>query len=327
MKSLVSQFTQQISHAIEIGESASLSSFDGEIANVLITGLGGSGIGGTIVSQLVADEVKVPIVVNNDYGVPNFLSNRTLVIASSFSGNTEETLHALELAEKAGCEICCITSGGKMEEIAKEKGYNHIILPEGRSPRAMLTFSLTQQFFMFRHYGLIGDEFKQSLKDAVVMLEEELEDIKTKANDVANLLHNKMPVIYADASFMGVATRMRQQINENAKMLCWHHVMPENNHNELVGWAGGSEMQAVVVLRNETDFVRTQTRMKINREIISRYTPHYVEIWSKGSTQTERALYHILFGDWVSVYLSELKNVDSIEVDVIDYLKGELAKL
>ena len=120
---------------------------------------------------------------------------------------------------------------------------------------------------------------------------------------------------------------MRQQINENAKVLCWHHVFPEMNHNELVGWAGGKNEYAVIFLRTSHDHPRSKVRMDICKKIISKHTNTIHEINALGNSLIEEALYLILFGDWVSVYLAELNNVDSIEVNVIDYLKSELSKI
>jgi len=326
MKDLVALFTSQLVEALNIGKEAKLSSCDKEIRNVVITGLGGSGIGGKIVSQLVANDIEVPITINSDYHLPNFVNENTLVIASSFSGNTEETLAAFSIAESKGAEIACITSGGKMLELAKSKNYNHIILPSGDSPRAMLTYSLTQQFFLLNHYKLIGNDFIQKIQNSIELLNLEIENIKTEAKNIADSILNKTAVIYSEANFEGVAIRLRQQLNENAKVLCWHHVLPEMNHNELVGWAGGNDEKAVIVLRNETDYSRTQIRMNIQKSVIGKYTSTYIECYSKGTSQIERALYFILLGDWISVYLSELKNVDNIEVNVINHLKSELAK-
>ena len=177
------------------------------------------------------------------------------------------------------------------------------------------------------NYGLIDKTFKKDLQKAILVLEENLADIKTTAHEVALGLHNKTSVLYAEANFEGVVTRIRQQINENSKALCWHHVLPEMNHNELVGWAGGKQEYAVVILRTSFDHPRTSVRMTISKEIISKYTSTIFEISAKGDSPLEQSLYLILIGDWVSVYLAELNQVDPIEVNVIDYLKGELAKI
>ena len=141
MQRLVSQFTNQLTEALEIGQNANLKAAKSTISNMVITGLGGSGIGGKIATQFVSDQLKIPVSINNDYTLPSFVSENTLVIVSSFSGNTEETLEALRVAQDKNAEIACITSGGKLTEIAKEKGYNLITLPEAFSPRAMLTYS------------------------------------------------------------------------------------------------------------------------------------------------------------------------------------------
>jgi glucose/mannose-6-phosphate isomerase len=327
MKSLVGIFTKQLEEAMEIGAKASLQSCDKKITNVVITGLGGSGIGGKIVSQLVADNCVVPITINNTYDLPGFVNENTLVIASSFSGNTEETLYAVEVAKKQRAEIAMITSGGKFLEMAQANNYNHIVLPNGDSPRAMLTYSLTQQFYLLNHYGLISDEFKKEIPAAISLLNDSIAIIKTEAEAVAAKLKNKTTVIYSEAKYEGVAIRFRQQLNENAKVLCWHHALPEMNHNELVGWAGGKNEYAVVVFRNEDDFYRTKKRLDVTKEVASAKTDTYIEIVSKGSSRIQRTFYLILMGDWISVYLAELNQVDPIEVNVITNLKNELAKI
>lgn len=327
MKALVESFIDQLKEAIEIGRNAELKPCAKPLMNVVITGLGGSGIGGRIVSQLVEEQCKVPIMINNTYNIPSFVDSNTLVIASSFSGNTEETLIALEKAQERNAEIAVITSGGKILDIAKEKGYNYIVLPEGDSPRAMLTYSLTQQFVILEHYGIAGGDNLPELGSSIELLHNELESIKSEAKSVAERIHNRTTIVYSEAKYEGVAIRFRQQLNENAKVLCWHHVLPEMNHNELVGWAGGSQQFAVVMFRNKDDFYRTQKRMDITKEVVSQYTDAYIEVTSKGDSRIQRSLYLILFGDWVSVYLAELRNVDAKEVNVIAHLKGELAKI
>lgn len=327
MKELVERFVDQLKEAIEIGENANLSKRDKQISNVVITGLGGSGIGGKIVCQLVEEQCKVPVVINNTYDLPSFVNENTLVIASSFSGNTEETLHALEKAQNSNAEIAVITSGGKILDTAKAEGYNYIVLPQGDSPRAMLAYSLTQQFFLLENYNIIQEGNVKELLASIKLLENNLEALKQEAKEVASKLFGKTAVLYSEAKYEGVTIRFRQQLNENAKILCWHHSLPEMNHNELVGWAGGSNEFAVVMFRNEDDFYRTQKRMDITKGVVKQYTDTFIEVHSKGTSRIQRSLYLILFGDWVSVYLSELRDVDAKEVNIIAHLKGELAKI
>ena len=327
MRRLVKQFTNQLTDALLIGKKAQLTLPKKSIHSIVITGLGGSGIGGTIAKQLVADQIKIPVLVNNDYSLPTFVNENTLVIVSSFSGNTEETLEALKQAQSVNAEIACITSGGKLAEIARENNYNLIILPKAFSPRAMLTYSVVQQFFLFKHYGIIDDSFIGKIQSTVTFLDSEVESIKDLAHQTALALHSKTFVIYSEASIEGVAIRLRQQINENSKSLGWHHVVPEMNHNELVGWAGGKPEYAVILLRTSYEFSRSKVRLDISKEIIKKHTPNVIELDAKGETLIEQSFYHILLGDWVSVYLAELNQVDDVEVKVIDYLKGELAKI
>jgi glucose/mannose-6-phosphate isomerase len=327
MKDLVEHFPKQLTEAIEIGEKSGIGRQKAEVRNVLITGLGGSGIGGTIVSEIVSNECPVPITVNKDYFLPAFVNEHTLVIVSSYSGNTEETLQAMDEALKRKAVVVCISSGGKVIEMAKANHLSHIIIPGNNPPRASLGYSLTQLFYVMNAFGLIKDDFKKQLKAAIDLIESEQKNIRKEAGEVAKFLFKKIPVIYAVDGYNGVATRFRQQINENSKMLCWHHILPEMNHNELVGWAEKHEECAVIILRNKSDYSRTQTRIEISKEIFSKYTSSLKEIWSKGNSQIERSIYLIHLTDWVSCELADMKNIDATEVNIINHLKGELAKI
>jgi glucose/mannose-6-phosphate isomerase len=327
MKNLVQNFPNQLKEAIEIGEKSQISNLKSGISNVIITGLGGSGIGGTIVSEIVAHECSVPILVNKDYFLPAFVKESTLVIVSSYSGNTEETIQAMEAALKAKANIVCISSGGKISEMAKANNCGLITIPGGMPPRSCLGYSLTQLFFVLHSMKLISDSFKSQLKSAIALITSEEKSIKEEAMKITEFLYEKIPVIYAVDGYNGVATRFRQQLNENSKVLCWHHIIPEMNHNELVGWAGGWEDLAVILLRNKSDYSRTQTRIEICKEVFPKYTPNVYELWSKGNSQLEQSIYLIHLTDWVSCYLADKKGVDATEIEVINHLKSSLAKI
>ena len=327
MKEHIAGFSKHISEAMRIGEAAKLNPSTNEIRNILVTGLGGSGIGGTIVSQLCDRELTVPFVVSKDYFIPGFIDKHSLVIVSSYSGNTEETLQALEAAQKQNAKIVCVCSGGKVAEIAKANNLDMITIPGGMPPRSAFGFSATQLFYVLRGMKLIGNDFSAQLKNTIALLDAEEENTKQASRALAEKLIGKIPAIYAAANYEGVAVRFRQQIDENSKMLCWHHVFPEMNHNELVGWTEKHEEVAVIILRNNDDYSRTQKRMDICKEVFAKYTSSIHEIWSKGNSQIEKAFYLIHFTDWITWYISEIKNIDCSEVKVIDYLKGELAKV
>ncbi len=155
MKTLVENFSKQLSDAISIGSNAKLTPSKNGISNVLICGLGGSGIGGSIVSELVVGYANVPINVTKGYFIPSYVNENTLVIASSYSGNTEETLNCVELAAAKHAKIVSVTSGGKLLDISKEKGYDHIVVPGGMPPRACLGYTLTQLFFILDFHKII----------------------------------------------------------------------------------------------------------------------------------------------------------------------------
>ena len=327
MNDYINDFTNHLSEAMEIGDTSNLKKSNKKFNNILICGLGGSGIGGTIINDIVSPKANIPILSTKDYSIPNFVDENTLVIASSYSGNTEETIYALEKCQSRNTEICIITSGGKLKTIAEENNYNHIIIPEGHPPRAMFGYAFTELFYVLNHYGIIDDSFKSDFSKSILLLDSEKEDIQNKAMELAKKMYKQTPIIYVAQGFEGVAVRFRQQINENSKMLCWHHVVPEMNHNELLGWRTNINDLAVVYFRNKSDFDRNKIRMDINRKVISKFTNNITEVWSKGDSQIENTLYHINLGDWVSWYLSEMNNVDAIEIDVINFLKGELAKV
>jgi glucose/mannose-6-phosphate isomerase len=327
MNDYIDDFSNHLRDAIEIANNTSLTSCTKEIRNILICGLGGSGIGGAIVSDIISPKVNIPITATKDYSIPNFVNEYTLVIANSYSGNTEETLYALEKCQLRGAEIAVITSGGKLKAIAEENKYNKIIIPGNQPPRAMFGYAFTELFFMLNHYGIIDDSFKSDFTKAIELLDTEKNNIQEQAMSLAKKMYKQTPVIYVANGFEGVAVRFRQQINENSKMLCWHNVVPEMNHNELLGWRTNVNDLAVVYLRNKSDYDRNQIRIDINKKVIAKFTENITEIWSIGDSLIENSLYHINLGDWVSWYLSEMNNVDAIEIDVIDFLKGELAKV
>lgn len=326
MEELIARFPRQLEEALEIGRASELTPKDREIRNVVISGLGGSGIGGNFSSEFCADQLRVPVTVNKGYFIPNFVNEHTLFIVSSYSGNTEETLNALKQAQASGCEIACITSGGKLLETAKSEGYNHILIPGGMPPRTCMGYSLVQQLFLMNHYGLINNSFEAELEASIRLMNDQQADIRRAAAELASDLHGKLPILYAEDRWEAVLLRWRQQINENAKMLCWHHMVPEMNHNELVGWRIPDDRLAVIYLRSGDDFERNVQRMELNQEIIGKYTPNIIELEAKGEGRIQQNFYLVHLGDWVSYYLSVERQVDPVEVGVIDFLKGELAK-
>lgn len=327
MNNYIEDFTNHIKEALEIGNNSVFSSAKNPISSILICGLGGSGIGGTIVKDLLSKKISIPITASKGYNIPAFVNKSTLVIACSYSGNTEETLIALEKCIEKDAEIAIVTSGGALKKIAEEKKLNHIIIPGGHPPRAMFGYGFTELFFVLKNYNIIDESFISDFKTGINLLEKEQSDIIKKAKALSKKMYKTTPIIYVAEGFEGVAIRLRQQINENSKMLCWHHVVPEMNHNELLGWRTNVDNLSVLYLRNKSDFYRNSTRIEINQSVIKNYTENISEIWSNGDSDLQNTLYHINLGDWISWFLSELNNVDAIEIDVINFLKEKLSKI
>lgn len=328
MDKLVQEFPEQLLEALEIGRAAQIKPLEKPVKHILVAGMGGSGIGGNFIAELIKENCSLPYIVSKGYSLPAYIGEESLVILSSYSGNTEETLESMEYALKQGARMICIASGGKLIAKAKELGLDYIQVPAGKpSPRACLGYSFVQQLFILNKLGIIDESLIKEVETASALLSKEQDDIKVRAKHLADFMNDKIPVIYTTDRMESVAVRFRQQVNENAKMLCWHHVIPEMNHNELVGWRNHNNDLAVIFFRNRDDYRRNQARMDIMKGIIGEYTNSVIEVYSKGATLLERNMYFVHLGDWISVYLAEMRKVDSMEVKVIDFLKGELAKL
>jgi glucose/mannose-6-phosphate isomerase len=328
MHELVERFTAQLEEALEIGRNAVINKPKGTIRNVYVSGLGGSGIGGNFAQEFIRNEAKIPYVVGKGYDAPNWVGKNSLAIVSSYSGNTEETLTAFDALLKTGAKIVCVASGGKLIELAKQHGLDYVQVPGNwPSPRACLGYSVVMQLCILNKLRIISAKAIKQVESSIVLINKESDDIKKRAEKVATQLHGKIPVIYTTDRMESVAVRFRQQVNENAKMLCWHHVIPEMNHNELVGWRIPNDNLAVVYFRNKDDYNRNAVRIDINKVIIKDYTKTIIELQSKGRNLIERAMYFVHLGDWASCYMADLREVDSIEVKAIDFLKSELGKV
>lgn len=327
MRKHIEGFIEQLENAFSIGENSRFSIPDKKLSNVLILGVGGSGIGGTVVAKTALLGAAIPVMTCNDYHIPEYVNETTLVIACSYSGNTEETLTALKKCQKKGSEIAAVTSGGELKRICEENNYNHILIPGGNPPRTCLGYSLTEQLFILVKYNVLQQSAIQELKSAIEILKSNNFNIKKEAQMVAENLFGKLPVIYGTDKFEPVSIRFRQQLNENSKELCWHQKFPELNHNEIVGWASGSSNLAVVMFRNEDDYYRTQERMDFMKKVILDKGSSVTEIHSKGNSFIEKALYLIHLTDWASLFIAEKKQIDPVEIRVIDALKDHLATI
>lgn len=325
MKALVESFTAQLKGAKDIASKAVISK-SGNIQNIIVTGLGGSGIGGTILNELINDSCSVPIIINKDYFLPAFANSNTLLIVSSYSGNTEETVQVMNEAISRKVQIVCVTSGGKVLELAKQHQFDFIEIPGGNPPRSCIGYSLVQLIQVLIAKGFADKTLMADLDMTIELLTKEKDNIKTEANEIAKKLNGQLTVIYSLGSCEGVSVRFRQQINENSKALCWHHVFPEMNHNELVGWTTENKNLTVVTFHTSFDYKRTQKRYEVCKPIFQKYAKEVIDITAKGHSKLEQFLYLIHIGDWISCYIADIRGIDAVEVNVIDHLKKELSK-
>lgn len=326
MDKLIAAFPQNMLDALTIAESQKFKQPTTTIHHIVICGMGGSGIGGRIVSQWIQDEVKVPVFILQDYDLPAFVNQHTLVIGSSYSGNTEETMTGVNEAKNRGAHIIGITSGGEMKAFCEANNYDVVIVPGGNPPRSATAFSIVQLMNIFVQLGLINAIRLSEIRSSHSLLLEHTTTIHQLAKDIAHFLYGKVGVIYSGPAYESIAIRARQQFNENSKYLSWHHTIPEMNHNELVGWGGGDDRFAVLMLHTNDLNPRNQKRFEITKDTISKKAAGIMEIEAIGNSQIEKSFYLIHLVDWASYYLCDLNKADIMDIEVIDFLKDELSK-
>jgi glucose/mannose-6-phosphate isomerase len=324
MKNLIEQFPAHLKTASGF-DYLPFQQLNKSYSHIIISGLGGSGIGASIVQDYLAKTSRVPIIVNKTYHLPAFANHETLFIAVSYSGNTEETLSALEMALAKKCQIAGISSGGHLLAMGTEKNFPVLQIPGGNPPRSMLGYSLIGLFGILSTIELADfHSIKQDVTAFSTALENGLlSGIQSQTQLLAKSISDKIPVVYASTGTAAIATRWRQQLNENAKMPGWDGEVPEMNHNELVGWAGGDGRFAVLMLKTDFDYPRNLKRNELAVTKLSQIT-NIFEIQAKGTNHFEQLLYLIHFGDWLSYYLSEIRQVDIMDIAIIDYLKSSL---
>ncbi len=339
MMQLIHDFSNQMKHAEEIGLSLSLDSTLGKSVNkIVFSGLGGSAIGADFIRTYLAYQIPIPIFVNRHYQLPRFVDDKTLLVVSSYSGDTEETLSSLKQGMKQGARLLAITSGGELARLAQAHSFPLIKIPGGISPRAALGYSAIPLLVALSKIGFKeayqADELKEAVS-VVRMLTESQYGLAVSfesnpAKQLAAACFKKYPIIYAGADYFDVvALRWRGQIEENSKALASHHILPEMNHNELVGWQNPKNLLkecVVIFLRDVSDHKRVQMRMNLTKGVIERYAGKVVEFSSQGKGLLARMFSLVHLGDWLSFYLATLYQADPTPVEVIQYLKTELAK-
>lgn len=339
MAYFIESFPEQCREAEKIGLLSNIpDSFKIRYRNIVCAGMGGSAIGADIARSYTADEALAPIFVNRNYTVPAFVGRESLVIVSSYSGNTEETISAFKGAKARGAGIIVISSGGILSGLAHASSIPVVRIPPGLQPRAALGYGFFTLLSALSKIGVIGDKSKD-VREAIRGLER-LRDTslaltvrgrKNIAKDIARKIYMKMPVIYSEAGHLdAVGTRWRGQLAENAKTIASSNLFPEMTHNEIVGWEHPEKALknlAVIMLRDRGDDPRTAKRMDIVMKVMASLGVKVIEVNSRGKGLLSRVFSLIYIGDYVSLYLAILNKCDPTPVDRIAYLKKEMAKL
>ena len=324
MDKYINRFSLQLTEAIAIGEKIPAIVPKNEIRQIMICGIGGSGIGGGFVKDITQQSLQLPVFLLNDYNLPAFANENTLFICSSYSGNTEETISCLQEALRKNCMICCVTSAGKVEEIALENNLPLVKIPGGMPPRSCLGYSLVTQLFLLMRYNLIDKKIIAYIKHSIQFLDQHENETQSTAKHIAEKLKNKIPLIYTGTSIAAMGIRWKQQINENAKRHCFANLIPEMNHNELVAFEEQRNDMEIIFLRNNSDHPRIQLRFELMKELLANKGYSITELFSMGDSYTEQMFYFIHLGDWVSFYLAELNGVDPVKIEILDELKRKL---
>ena len=322
MRRLVAGLGQQMEEALNVAV-ANAPADPTEHRGVVVLGMGGSGIGGAVLADVLRPICPIPFQAVSDQVLPGWVDESCLVVASSYSGNTEETLAALDEAEARGCALAAVTSGGQLAQRADRGGWSVVTMPGGNPPRSQFGRSFLGLCALMHSFGLVSEASWTDLQKAVQNLDGPSTEERGKA--LAAAVEGKKIYLYGDTPMRGLLTRWRQQLNENSKLLANVEVFPEMNHNELVGWESGDGSCVAVIVRTPTDHPRTQLRMDITAKVFQDQGADVIEVEPDGDSVWARLLDAVWVGDWMSLVLAENANIDPVDIRFIDHLKNTLA--
>ncbi|ASS77256.1 bifunctional phosphoglucose/phosphomannose isomerase [Tumebacillus algifaecis] len=306
------------------------------VRTIVITGLGGSAVGGDMLRSYAADKCPVPIFVNRGYTLPSYVGKDTLVIAVSYSGNTEETLSAYADAKRRGAQVVAVTSGGILKKQAWADGYVVVTVPGGLQPRAAAGYLFIPQMLLLQKAGLLPDCGEEITETVRVLYEMRLRlapQVKSEHNlakRIASRLFGKIPLIHGATGLTEtIAYRWKTQLNENAQTVAFAHSYPELNHNEIVGFDVPLELIEkieIITLTSNHNHPRVQKRIEITMgEVLANTACGRYELPAQGASELAQMFSLLYVGDYVSAYLAVLYGLDPTPVDKIVQLKNRLA--
>lgn len=300
-------------------------------SSIIISGMGGSAISGNLFRNFCREELKLPLSIIRSYSLPAYADENTLLIVSSYSGNTEETISALTEGLRKKCKIICVTTGGKIMEIAAKNSLPCIPLFPGFQPR----FSIGQSFFtllkLFQLLNLVTDQ-SDIVEKLTIMWKENSGEYGSYNEELLSqaitLLGRNILIFSACDTTDSVGMRFKGQLNENSKKMAFHNEYPELNHNEIISFENVDNPGAFVVVNilDNSYHDRIKKRFDITTSLIRGKGIEVVEVQSNQATFKERLLDLILKTDWLSYYAAILAKRDPSEIDYIHYLKNELSR-
>ncbi len=303
-------------------ESARLEPF--ESSALVVCGMGGSAIGADLARAAFGPRLELPMTTVRDYALPVGTSAEQVVLCSSYSGNTEETLGCFEAAGDLGARRIVATTGGRLGEMAREAGVPVIPMPSVLQPRAAFGYIFVAAAEVAAIAGA-APSLRAEIEAAATRLAGRTDELADRAVELAAALDGATPVIYGADLTAPLAYRWKTQINENAKLHAFAHELPEMDHNEIVGWSGGAPF-AAIFLADRDQHPRKRRRIELTAELIGPGAADVVTIETEGESRTERVLAGVLLGDLLSLQLAALRDVDPTPVDVIERLKDELGR-
>ena len=335
----VEDFPSQCEEAVHLAseiELDQLMGFSEQATSILILGMGGSGVGGDLVKTLLEGQLKVPVQVNKGYDLPGFAGENTLVFAVSYSGNTEETLSGFDQAVKKNCKIVSITTGGELAKKCADLGSVVLRIPSGIQPRAALGHLFFPLLVILQRLGFVSS-LDEDIDEAIQLLRSNTKAFgfynpveKNPAKALAARLYQTLPVVYGFSGLSdSVASRWKCQFNENTKIPAIWNTFPELNHNETVSWdllEGLTENFTLILLRDKSEPERIKKRIEITEELVEDNFGSVETVWAEGESRLAKILSLVNFGDYVSVYLALLYQVDPSPVERIRILKERLAE-
>lgn len=334
MYGLIHGFPGQMEDAINLAREMRLRNRYSGVKGIVLAGMGGSAIAGDMAATLMDEELDLPAHVVRGYRLPRWVGEDTLVMCLSYSGDTEETLSCFEEALERNAIVAGITSGGELERRLLEGNHDVVKITSGYPPRAALGYLCIPLIYFVRRIGLIGGNIDAQLQGAVSRLKE-VRELFSRAHEdnpayrISRMIHRSIPVIYGSAGITeAAALRWRGQLEENGKVVAFHHVLPEMNHNEIAGYDNNPDLlghMCVLWLLEGNGHGRIGQRQKLTSQIIGSRVNHQVEIEAEGANRVERLFYLINLGDWVSFWVAMHHGTDPTPVDKIDQLKRSLS--